>query len=110
MKLINHEAVSIKYYEFVSVFLPYLSSRQITYFLCHILLLSVAHLAVPVFQNYLTKSMFFRKKKLLNIKHVFGLSLQLLSQTCLILRRIKYGIIINVHRSSHQVPLILVVL
>ena len=38
---------------------------------------------------------------------MFGFSLQLLSQTFLILRRIQRDVIINVHRSSYQVPVIL---
>ena len=48
------------------------------------------------------------RKKLLSIKCVFRFSLQLLCETFLILRRIQRDIIINVHRSSCQLPLILV--
>jgi hypothetical protein len=43
----------------------------------------------------------------LHIKRVFC-SLQMLSETFLILRRIKRNIIINVHRSSCNVPVTLV--
>jgi hypothetical protein len=45
---------------------------------------------------------------LLNIICVFWFPLQLLSETFLILRRIQRDIIINVHRSSCKVPVILV--
>jgi hypothetical protein len=50
----------------------------------------------------------FSEKKLLNIKCVFLFSVQLLSVTFLILRRIQPDIIINVHRSSCEVPVIVV--
>ena len=46
--------------------------------------------------------------KLLNIKCVFWFSLQLLSETFLILIRIHRDIIINVHLSSCKVSVILV--
>jgi len=46
-------------------------------------------------------------KKLLNVKCVFWSYLQLLSGTFLILRRIQRDIIINVHKSSCKVPLLL---
>ena len=45
-------------------------------------------------------------KTLLNIKRVFWLSLQPLSETSLILRRFWWDIITNVHMSSHTVPII----
>ena len=47
------------------------------------------------------------RKKLLNIKCVFRFSPQLLCETFLTLRRIQRDIIIIVHRSSCQVPVIL---
>jgi hypothetical protein len=46
-------------------------------------------------------------KKILNIQCVLGFSLQILSATLLILRRIQGDIIINVHSSSCKVPVIL---
>ena len=53
-----------------------------------------------IFQHYLTNSMIFRGKKLLNIKCVFSLCLQLLSEKFLILKRNERDIIINVYLSS----------
>jgi hypothetical protein len=59
------------------------------------------------FPHYLINGMIF-EKKLLNIKCVFWFSLQLSSETFLILRIILRNIIINVHGSSCKVPVILV--
>jgi hypothetical protein len=49
------------------------------------------------------------KKKLLNIKSVFWFSLQILSETFLILRRIQRDMIKNIYRSSCKVPVIIVI-
>jgi hypothetical protein len=57
-----------------------------------------------IFPHYLINGTIFWKK-LLNIKCVFWFYLQLLSETFLIIRRIKRDIIINVHRSSCKLPL-----
>jgi hypothetical protein len=59
-----------------------------------------------IFPHYLINGTIFRKK-LLNIKCVFGFSLQSLSETFLILRTIQRDIIINVNRFSCKVPVIL---
>jgi hypothetical protein len=59
-----------------------------------------------IFPQYLINGTIFGKK-LLNIKCVFWFYLQLLSETFLILRRIQLDIIVNVHRSSCKVPLLL---
>jgi hypothetical protein len=59
-----------------------------------------------IFPHYLINGTIFGKK-LLNIKCVFWFSLQLLSETFLILGRIQRDIIINVHRPSCKVPLLL---
>jgi hypothetical protein len=56
------KAISIKYYECVSVFLPYLSHMQIASFLCHILS-SVACLALPYFSTLAHKQHDFHGKK-----------------------------------------------
>jgi hypothetical protein len=56
-----------------------------------------------VFPYYLITGTIFGKKKLLHIKCVFWLSLQLLSETSLILRRIQH-IIIHLQWSSCKVP------
>jgi hypothetical protein len=71
-----------------------------------IILPSVACLAVPYFYTLSHKRHDFWKK-LLNIKCVFWFSVQLLSETFLILRRIQRDIIINIHRSLRKVPLLL---
>jgi hypothetical protein len=61
-----------------------------------------------IFPHYFINGSFFRKKKkLLKITQVFWFSLQRLSQTSLILRRVQWRII-NAHRSSCKVPVILV--
>jgi hypothetical protein len=59
-----------------------------------------------IFPHYLTNGTILGKY-LLNIKCVFWFSLQLLSETFLILRRIQRDMVINVHRSSCKVPLFL---
>jgi hypothetical protein len=71
-----------------------------------IILLSVACLAVVYFSTLSQNGTIFGKK-LLKIKCVFWFSLQLLCETFLILRRIQRDIIINVHKSSCEVPLLL---
>ena len=47
-------------------------------------------------------------KELLNINYVFWVSLQLLSETFLVLRRIQRGVINLLHRSSCKVPVVIV--
>jgi len=61
-----------------------------------------------LFPYYLINGMIYGKKKLLNTKCVFWFPVQLLSEKFLILRRIERDMIINVHRSSCKVPVILV--
>jgi hypothetical protein len=51
---------------------------------------------------------FWKKKKFLNKIYVFRFSLQFLFEILLILRRILWEIIIDVHRSSCKLPTILV--
>jgi len=46
----------------------------------------------------------FRRKKSLNMKSVFAFSVQCLSQTLWILRRIKRDVVISVRRCSSKVP------
>ena len=58
------------------------------------------------FPHYLINGTIF-EKKLLNTKWLFWFSLQLLSETFLILRRTERDRIKNVHRSSCKVPLFL---
>ena len=71
--------------------------------------LSAAWQALQYFYTLSHKRHDFRKKKkLLNTKCVFWFSLQLLSETFLILRITERDIIINVLRSSCKVPVILV--
>jgi hypothetical protein len=74
----------------------------------HIILSYVACPAVQYFSTLSHEFTIFRKKSLLNIKCVFWFSLQLLCKTPPILRRIQWGIIVNVHRSSCKVSIILV--
>jgi len=58
------------------------------------------------FLHYLRNGTIFGNK-LLNTKCVFRFSVQLLSETYLILRRIQRDIIINLHTSSRKYPLLL---
>ena len=69
---------------------------------CHLWPLRLHH----IFPHYLTKAMIF-VKTLLNIKCVLWFSLQLVPETCLILRRIQRDIIVNIHESSCKYSLIL---
>jgi hypothetical protein len=73
----------------------------------HIMWSSVTCVAVQYFSTWSHKRHHIRKKSL-NIKCVFWFSLQLLSNTFLVLRRSERDIIINVHRSSCKVTVILV--
>jgi len=52
-------------------------------------------------------TVWFRKNKLWDVKCVFSLSLQCLSETFLILRRTERDVIKNIHRSSCKVLVIL---
>jgi hypothetical protein len=62
-----------------------------------------------IFPHYLTNGTIFGgKEKLFNLKCVFWFSLQLCLNIFFILRSIKRYIIINVHKSSCKVPVILV--
>jgi hypothetical protein len=60
-----------------------------------------------IFRHYLINGV-ISGKRLLKVKCVFWFSLQLLSKTFLILRRIQRDIVKNVEKSSCKVPLILV--
>jgi ABC-type phosphate transport system permease subunit len=97
--------MSITYSECVSVALVIQHAKRMR----RIILSSVTCLAVPVFSHYLINDTIFGKN-LLNIKCVFSISLQLSFETFLILRIIARYIIINVHRSSCKVPVILITL
>ena len=59
-----------------------------------------------IFRHYLINGTIFGKK-LLNIKHLFWISLQPLSKTFLIVRRIQRDIVINVETSRVMYPLFL---
>jgi len=71
---------------------------------------TILSLACPlhnIFPHYLINGTIFGKR-LLNTKCVFWFSVQLLSETFLILRRTERVMIINVHRSSRTVPATLI--
>ena len=92
------KALWIKYSELISVFLPYLSSKQIASSLYSIIVSSVACLAVPCF-SMLSQKWHDFWKTVIEHKVCVWFSIQLLSETFLILR-IQRGIIINVQGSS----------
>jgi hypothetical protein len=73
---------------------------------CYILIcgLSVSN----IFFHIISLTEWLSEKKLVHIKCVFWFSLQILSETFLTLRRNERDIIINVHRFSCTVPVILV--
>jgi hypothetical protein len=97
------KAINITSSECVSVTLVI----QIAVRMYRIILSCVAPPSLPYFSTLSQKLMIFGKI-LWNIKCVFPFSLQLLSETFLILRRTQRDIIINVHRFSRKVPVILV--
>jgi len=75
-----------------------------------IILLSVASLAQPYFSTFPNKWHYFfflGGGELLNMKYVFWFFSTTFNETFLILRRTKHDII-NAHRSSRKVPVILV--
>ena len=72
----------------------------------HIVIYGPARL-YNIFPHYLINGKIFQKE-LLNTKCVFWFSLQLLSETFLILGRTERDIIINIHWYSRTVPVILV--
>jgi nitrate reductase NapE component len=82
---------------------PYLSSMQRVR-----ALLSSAASVAPINSLTCHKRYDFRGKELLNLKCVFLFSLQLLSKTFLILRRVQRDIVIIVKTSSCKVRVILV--
>ena len=71
-----------------------------------VILSSVAGPAVPYFSTLSHKRQDFREKSFMNINCVLIFSTNL-SKAFLILRMIERDIIINVHRSSYKVPLLL---
>jgi hypothetical protein len=72
-----------------------------------IILSSVACQALQYFSKLSDKQQEFQKQKLLNTKCVFWFSLQLSSETFLILRRIRPDMIKNAYWSSRNCPLLL---
>jgi fucose 4-O-acetylase-like acetyltransferase len=90
----------------VCVFLPELSGVQIASFLRRIMLSSVACLAVPYFSTLCHKRLDFWKKSYWTYNACLDFLYNF--ETFLILRRIQRGIMINVHRSSCKVPVIVV--
>jgi len=72
----------------------------------HIAICGLLHFTL-FFHNF-SQTARFSKKKLLTTKCVFWFSLQLLSETFLILRRTERDMIQNVYRASCKVPVIVV--
>jgi hypothetical protein len=105
--LYNHschgKAISITYYECVLIALVSKHAEH----LCCSTSSSMDCLVLPYFYTLSYKWHKFWKKKVLNTKCVLLFPLQLLSATFLILKRIKQGSIMNVHRSWCKVPVFL---
>jgi hypothetical protein len=100
--LLPWKSVSITYSECVFLALVIHHSARMR----RIMLSPLACLAFSYFLTLSHKQHDFRKK-LFNTKYLFSYSLQIVSETFLILRRVDRDIIINVHRSSCKVPVIL---
>jgi hypothetical protein len=97
------KAISITHYECVYVALVIQHTERM-----RLVMSSVACPALPYFfPNYLVNGSTF-DKTLLNMKCVFWFLYNFLSETFLILRRIRRDIFINVHLVSCKVPAILV--
>jgi hypothetical protein len=96
------KAISITYSQCVSVALVIQHAKRMR----RIILSSVACLTVPYFSTLSHKRHDFREKVIEHKMCVLIFS-QLLFETFLILKRIQRDIIINVHRSSCKVPLLL---
>jgi hypothetical protein len=98
------KAISITYSKCVSVAL----GTQHAIRMRHIAICPLPPL-YNLFPHYLRNDTIF-EKKLLKIKCVFWFSLQLLSETFLILRRTGRDMIKNLYRSSCEVPVVVVIL
>jgi len=68
---------------------------------------SVVWLALPYFPTLSHKWRDFRKKDNMELKTYVLIFSKILSETFLILRRIQWDTIVNAHRSSCKVPVIL---
>jgi len=88
------KVINIRYSECVSVALFVQHAKRMR----HTILSSAAFLAVQYFRTLSHKRHHFREN-FLNIKFVFGFSLQLLSEIFFFLGRIQRDIIIDVHTS-----------
>ena len=95
------KVLSVTYCECLSVALVIQRQKR----MLRIILSSVAPLASPHFSTLFHKQCNFGKE-FLNINRVFRFSIQIWSETFLILRRIQRDFIINVKTSSCKVPVI----
>jgi hypothetical protein len=73
----------------------------------HVLLSSVACLALPYLSTYLIKDRISEKKRLLNKRLYLDYLYNIFSEKFLILRIIELDIIVNVHKFSCQVSVFL---
>ena len=103
MQTCSGKTISITYSECVFVALIMQHSVRI-----HRVFSSVAWPALQYYSTLSHKRHVFQKKKLLNTKCMFWVSLQLLSEVFLILRRNERDMIKNLYRFSCKVPFIFV--
>jgi hypothetical protein len=104
-ELMNYEAISIKYYEC-------LFRSCLSYPACKVRVpyhISISGPCGSTIFFHVSHKRHDIRKKLLNMQCVFLCSLQPLSETIHILRRIQRDIIIKVRRSSREVPVIHVI-
>ena len=99
----REKAITIIYSESMSVYLLIQHAKRMS----RITLLSVASVTLPYFSTLTHQRYDFWGKGLLNINWVFWFYLQILSEKCLVLRKIP-GDIINVSTSLCKVHFILV--
>ena len=100
----NGKTINSKHYECVSFCLSYLGMKIAS--LLRLITLSAMFLDLPYFSTLFHKRHDFRGKNIIEHKMCVLISLQPLSETFLILRRIEENMIKSVHNFSFKGPVI----